>query len=90
MKLGEPLSDDARATCADCGARTFLYKTPNGSKVALQDTPGPYVISGDLALLQATDAGFGKHSEHCTHRLGATLIRDPTEAEFIWGRECGD
>lgn len=80
----EPLSDEARATCTNCGARTYLYKTPSGSKIALQDTPGPYVISGSVALLAGNDAGYDKHADHCTHKLAATLIADPTAGEFLW------
>jgi hypothetical protein len=81
---GEPLHADARATCTDCGARTWLYKQPNGTTVALTDQPGPYVLRNSVAYLTGTDGGYARHSDFCTRTLSATLIANPTWDEFLW------
>jgi hypothetical protein len=88
-RLGEPLPDDPRSFCTNCGERTSLVRQPNGTKVALSDAPGSYVIRNSVAYRSGTNAGYARHSDVCTHRLSAMLIDDPKAAEFLWGKECG-
>jgi hypothetical protein len=87
--IGEPLSETHRALCTECRERSYLYRQPNGTNVALADAPGPYVIDESIAYKTTSDDGYAPHSDFCTHRHAATLIHDPADREFLWGKECG-
>lgn len=83
-RLGDPLPNAPLSVCTNCGQRSFLVKQPNGTNVALADIPGPYLIRDGIAYLSATNDGYGKHAEICTHKLAALPTTDPEAAEFMW------
>jgi len=83
-RLGERLPDEPLSICTNCGERSWLITQPNGTNVALADQPGPYVIRDGVAYRCATNDGYARHADFCTHRLSATLIADPAEEEFLW------
>lgn len=81
----EPLDDYALATCMHCGAVVWLYSTPSGTMVALDDAPGPYVIAGTKAYRSTGNGGYRGHWDHCKMIATARPCTGVDRDEFLWG-----
>jgi hypothetical protein len=75
------LDDDKRSRCLDCGATIWLYGGPSGHDVALEMTPGSYVVEGSKAHESPGAVGYRNHWEYCRSR---TQPRQVTDDEFLW------
>jgi hypothetical protein len=72
------LSDSALTTCATCGRPVWVYATPVGDRVSLEDLPGEFLIDGRGKAHRSTRPdGYRLHtptaSESPSHRSRARL-----------------
>jgi hypothetical protein len=66
MARSAPLSNEARALCRDCGQPTWVYETPIGDRIALDNAPGEYVIDGGNKIYRTfSPDGYRAHHDHC-------------------------
>jgi hypothetical protein len=61
-----------------------MYGTPDGHKVALDDSPGPYVIVGTKAYRSAGSDGFRSHWDHCRHPALSSARVEVLDSDFLW------
>jgi hypothetical protein len=81
---GKPLSNEALTVCQRCGQTVWLYKTPTGDPVALDDAPGEMVIDAHDKAYRATRVeGYRVH--RCSEvAVSAPLSGTVSESEFLW------
>jgi hypothetical protein len=62
----------------------WLYETPIGDRIALDDAPGEYVIDGGNKIYRTFSTnGYRAHQDHCRARR-APLTGVVSAADFLW------
>ena len=86
MKRSFPdrLPDHALAVCGQCGDQIWLYATPNGRRVALDNLPGPYVIEGTTAYKSMQGDGYRGHWDHCKRAASSQPFSRVGDDDFLW------
>lgn len=81
---GAELSDEALTTCDKCGQPVWIYRTPIGEHVALDDAAGAYLIDRwNKAYQSMRPDGYRAH--HCSLvSTRAPLSAEVSETEFLW------
>ena len=81
---GAALSDDALSICESCSQPVWLYQTPIGEQVALDDAPGEMLIDGlNKAYRSLRADGYRLHQ--CSEVMQrAPLSAAVTGREFLW------
>lgn len=81
---GTGLSSDALTICESCAQPVWLYQTPIGEHVLLDDAPGEMLIDGRSKAYRSLRADGYRH-----HRCSEVIQRAPLSAavtgrEFLW------
>lgn len=85
----EPLDDQDALKCLDCGAAIWPQTTTEGRRVALEKTPGPYLIL-DRDVYESTGAaGYGNHWDHCHTIARSSIAPAVGNHEFLWNAPIG-
>jgi hypothetical protein len=78
------LPEHALAVCGQCGDTIWLYATPNGGHVALDNLPGPYVIEGTKAHRSTHGDGYRGHWDHCKRATSSQPFSQIVDDDFLW------
>jgi hypothetical protein len=78
------LSEHAFAVCGQCGDPIWIYATPAGASVALDNAPGPYVIHERKAYKATQNLGFQAHWDHCKSITSSLRTWTVLTDEFLW------
>jgi hypothetical protein len=82
---GASLSDSALTICAACGRPVWVYPTPVGDRVTLEDLPGEFLIDGRGKAYRSTRPdGYRLHNPDCQRVARASLSGAVTLHEFLW------
>jgi hypothetical protein len=81
---GKPLSDEALTVCQRCGQPVWLYKTPTGDPVSLDNSPGEMIIDElDKAYRSMRPEGYRVH--HCSNGTARAPVSGTISGdEFLW------
>lgn len=83
MALTRTLSDRARSICPKCGAPVWMYLSPLGGPIALDNAPGDYLIDGrNKAYRPTLPDGYRVHS--CGRLARTPFSGEVTSSEFLW------
>jgi hypothetical protein len=86
-----PHSPTHRSTCNRCGAIVWVYGTQSGATVALDASPGEFIVDGrDHAYRSMGEQGYSQHA--CQGASGTkearqadTLVAPSVQLdEFLW------
>ena len=79
------LDQDKLLKCLQCGAAIFDYGTPSGSRVALDNAPGPYLIDANgVAYRSDGTDGYRGHAERCAVLAASPLTGQVDADDFLW------
>ena len=79
------MSDSALTTCASCGQPVWVYPTPIGDRVILDDLRGEFLINGRGKAYRSTRPdGYRLHNPDCQRIARAPLSGEVTLREFLW------
>jgi hypothetical protein len=80
-----PLANHALSVCDRCGSRVWLYSTVTGTRVALDDAPGPYILDANNAVFRTSgNDGYAGHSDRCSQIAAAPLSAPVDTDEMLW------
>lgn len=80
---GAELSEEALTTCDKCKQLVWLYKTPVGEDISLDDIPGPYLIDRwRKAYRSMRSDGYSAHDCSLVSTR-APLSGEVSEGEFL-------
>jgi hypothetical protein len=79
------LDQDKLTRCPKCNDPVWNYRTPSGSRIALDRHEGPFLIDANgIAYRSEGTNGYRGHSDYCGVFAASPLTGKVTSDDFLW------